>query len=138
MRKLITVLLSAFFLISSALSYAESTNEKMNVIARKNIDDLTIRVCTDEITNKDFEIQKLLLEYTTVSEMCSCVQRETSFAVTDDLANKIISAQIDYQANSVGKNISKDNADTAFQNFQKLYTLSKRACIEKFIRAKNR
>ena len=138
MKKLITVLLTATLLICSTLSYAESTEEKMNVIARKNIEDTAMRVCVDEITKKDLEIQKLLLKYTTLSEMCSCVQHETSFAVTDELANKIISSQIDYENNEVGKYISKDDADIAFKKFLQLYDLSKTACIEKFIRTKKR
>ena len=124
-------ILKIFFIFlifsGSAIGQKNTTASKadLRAIYRENVDATTKRLCVSRFS--DPEGARALAPFASVSQMCECVRVETSYVVTDELAENLALAQFDQDT---GKYISKAMAHQAIEEFGSKYNTAFRGCIE--------
>jgi hypothetical protein len=129
--KIISKIIFLLLILSESALGQKSTNElkaDMEAIARENVDATTKRLCISRFS--DPEGARALAPFASVSQMCECARVETSYMVTDELAEKLILAQLDQEA---GKYMSKAAANQIFEEFGSKYKVATKSCTEQFI-----
>lgn len=127
----ISKILFLFLILSGSAFGQKNTNTPkpdLKAIARENVDATTKRLCVSRFT--DPEGARALAPFATVSQMCECARIETSYMVTDELAEKLVLAQLDQET---GKYMSKAAAYQTFEEFGSKYNAAVRSCSEQFM-----
>ena len=130
-NRTLTVIISIFLVFSgSAMGQKKSAppKEDLRAIARENVDATTKRLCVSRFS--DPEGARALAPFASVSQMCECARVETSYMVTDELAEKLVLAQLDQET---GKYMTKAEAYKTFEEFGSKYNTAFKGCIEQFM-----
>lgn len=102
---------------------------RLKPIARENLNRTTKRLCLAHFT--DTSAVQVLAPFATVSQMCECVIAETSFVVSNDLAQALLMAQINHKEHKGSEN---SPLPEAFVDYSQKYNVAWRSCIEEVIR----
>lgn len=130
MRLIFVLLFTAICFTGNAMA------DDGQVIARNNVNRTIKKLCVDRWSESSGS--KALAPFASLSEMCQCVEQEVSYAVSDELADKVIKMQIDVNGTNSEKYLSQGDIDQTTKEFFSLYQAGSRGCMEKFIRQRRR
>lgn len=133
MRIVLTaIFISLTFFISETVCAQQNDKQltsRLKSLARENLNNTTKRLCLAHFT--DTSAVQVLAPFATVSQMCECVIAETSFVVSNDLAQALLMAQINHKEH---KNSENTPLPEAFVNYTQKYNVAWHSCIEEVIR----
>lgn len=127
----ISKIIFLFLILSGSAFGQKSTNAPkadLKAIARENVDATTKRLCVSRFSEP--EASRTLAPFASVSQMCECARVETSYIVTDELAERLVLAQLDQET---GKYMSKAAAYQTFDEYGSKYNAAVRSCGEQFM-----
>jgi hypothetical protein len=133
LKKILKIIFLFLILSGSATGQQKSAPPKVDLKAlyRENVDVTTKRLCVSRFTEP--EGARVLAPFTSVSQMCECVRVETSYMVTDELAENLGLAQLDQ---GTFKDVTEAQAKQIFAEYGAKYNAAFKGCIEQAIRSR--
>ena len=130
-KNILQIIFLFLILSNSAVGQKKSAPPKVDLKAlyRENVDETTKRLCVSRFS--DPEGARALAPFASVSQMCECVRVETSYMVTDELAENLGLAQIDQ---GTFKDVTEAQAKQTFAEYGAKYNAAFKGCIEQVMR----